>query len=72
MLREAAVLWSGLTTARGIEGRDALWGHPDLLPTAADLEDPDAFVRGQDQLDIPDFESGEGDPPGEADEPGDA
>jgi putative hydrolase len=63
MLREAAVLWAGLTAARGIEGRDALWGHPDLLPTAEDLEDPDAFVRGQDQLDISDLAPGEDDEP---------
>jgi putative hydrolase len=61
MLREAAVLWTGLTTARGVEGRDALWAHPDLLPTAEDLEDPEAFVRGQDQLDISDLEDGSDD-----------
>jgi len=60
MLREAAVLWAGLGAARGIEGRDALWAHPDLLPTAADLEDPDAFVRGQDELDISDLEGDQG------------
>jgi putative hydrolase len=66
MLREAAVLWADLGAARGIERRDALWAHPDLLPTAEDLEDPGAFARGQDQLDISDLEdnqdggSGEG------------
>jgi putative hydrolase len=43
-LSEAATLWSGLTLARGIEGRDALWSHPDLLPGAEDLDDPAAFV----------------------------
>ena len=41
-LREAATLWQGLTEARGIDGRDALWAHPDLLPAADDLENPDA------------------------------
>jgi putative hydrolase len=56
MLREAAVLWAGLTDARGVDGRDALWAHPDLLPTAEDLEDPDAFVRGSTDLDISDLE----------------
>ncbi len=60
MLREAAVLWAGLTAARGVEGRDALWSHPDLLPNADDLEDPDAFVRGQDELDISDLEDDQG------------
>jgi putative hydrolase len=64
MLREAAELWSGLTSVRGVDGRDALWAHPDLLPTAEDLEDPEAFVRGQDELDISDLEEGDG--PGDA------
>ncbi len=66
MLREAAELWAGLTSARGVEGRDALWAHPDLLPTADDLEDPEAFVRGQDQFDISDLEDNEGDGPEDA------
>jgi Zincin-like metallopeptidase len=39
-----------------VDGRDALWAHPDLLPTAEDLEDPDAFVRGSTDLDISDLE----------------
>jgi putative hydrolase len=43
-LSEAATVWSGLTAARGIDGRDALWAHPDLLPHAEDLDDPAAFV----------------------------
>jgi hypothetical protein len=41
-----------------VDGRDALWAHPDLLPTAEDLEDPDAFVRGSTDLDISDLEEG--------------
>jgi putative hydrolase len=55
-LREATTIWQGLTEARGIEGRDALWAHPDLLPVADDLENPDAFVQGQPELDISDLE----------------
>jgi putative hydrolase len=47
-LREAAMLWELLTKERGIEGRDAVWGHPDLLPSSDDLDDPEAFVRRQD------------------------
>ena len=58
-LREAAAIWQGLTAARGIEGRDALWSHPDLLPAADDLEDPDTFVHGQPELDISDLEDGD-------------
>ena len=55
-LREAATIWQGLTEARGIEGRDALWAHPDLLPAADDLENPETFVHGQPELDISDLE----------------
>lgn len=50
-LRDAARLWALLADARGTEGRDHLWQHPDMLPTAADLDDPDAFVhRGSGDL----------------------
>jgi putative hydrolase len=56
-LREAAAIWRGLTDARGIDGRDAVWAHPDLLPTADDFDDPDGFVRGRPELDISDLES---------------
>ena len=57
-LREAATIWQGLTEARGVDGRDALWAHPDLLPASDDLEDPDTFVHGQPELDISDLEDG--------------
>jgi putative hydrolase len=43
-LREAAALWGALAEARGSEGRDAVWAHPDLLPTAEDLDDPAGFA----------------------------
>lgn len=39
-LREAAALWERLTTELGVDGRDARWAHPDLLPSAADLDEP--------------------------------
>jgi putative hydrolase len=58
-LREAAAIWQGLTEARGVDGRDALWAHPDLLPAADDLENPDTFVHGQPELDISDLENPE-------------
>jgi putative hydrolase len=51
-LREASAIWQGLTEARGTSGRDAVWVHPDLLPTADDFDDPDGFVRGRPELDI--------------------
>ena len=43
-LREAAAVWAALTTARGTAGRDALWAHPDLVPTAGDFADPTGFA----------------------------
>jgi uncharacterized protein (DUF2342 family) len=43
-LREAAALWGALAQARGPEGRDAVWAHPDLLPTSEDLDDPTGFA----------------------------
>ncbi|MEC5185731.1 putative hydrolase [Cryobacterium sp. MP_3.1] len=43
-LREAAAMWQAVTDAVGNEARDALWAHPDILPTSADLDDPQALV----------------------------
>ena len=43
-LREAAQLWDRLTTAAGMDARDAVWAHPDLLPGADDLDDPAEFI----------------------------
>ncbi len=66
-LRDAAELWHRLSEARGIDGRDAIWAHPDLLPTADDLDDPQAFVSGK-ELDISsllDGSLGEAPPEGE-------
>src|SRR5437764_317761 len=67
-LREAAALWSALTEHRGTGGRDALWGHPDLLPGDEDFADPDAFARSQ--LDLSSLDLSDLDKPGpEGDEP---
>ncbi len=44
-MRDAANLWAALRDARGVDGRDAVWSHPDLLPTSADLDDPLGFVQ---------------------------
>jgi putative hydrolase len=56
-LREAGAIWQGLTTERGVAGRDAIWAHPDLLPTADDFDDPEGFVRGRPELDISDLDA---------------
>nr|WP_093257644.1 zinc-dependent metalloprotease [Thermostaphylospora chromogena] len=62
-LREAATLWRTLEEARGIDGRDAVWAHPDLMPRAEDLDDPQGFVSGPVELDLSALE-GEGKPGG--------
>ncbi|WP_405141491.1 zinc-dependent metalloprotease [Sphaerisporangium sp. NBC_01403] len=67
-LREAAALWQALAADRGVDGRDAVWSHPDLMPTAGDLDDPQAFVRGEARFDLSSFEDQGGREPGK---PGD-
>jgi putative hydrolase len=42
-LRDASTLWGSLRTRQGVEARDGVWMHPDLLPTPADLDDPLGF-----------------------------
>ena len=44
-LREAAALWWAVTQQHGVSGRDGVWDHPDLLPTADDLDDPLGFAE---------------------------
>ena len=44
-LREATALWEAVTAARGVEERDQVWSHPDLIPTPDDLADPDGFAQ---------------------------
>jgi putative hydrolase len=43
-LREAAALWQRLTDELGMERRDDLWSHPDLVPGPEDIDDPSALV----------------------------
>ena len=43
-LREAAAMWRELGTAVGMEKRDGLWDHPDVLPTSTDIENPTALI----------------------------
>ena len=45
-LRDASALWGSLRSRKGQEARDAVWAHPDLLPTSADLDDPLGFHEG--------------------------
>jgi len=79
-LREAAEIWRRLTDVRGSGDRDALWAHPDLMPTAEDFDDPAGFVAGRPALDMSaldrelsalDEELAEASGAGSEDEPGD-
>lgn len=49
-LREAGALWAQLRQTRGIEGRDGVWRHPDLIPTAEDLADPTSWLEATGEL----------------------
>lgn len=84
-LRDAANLWAAVRDARGMDGRDELWSHPDLLPSATDLDDPIGFAQHAGELadiDITDFlseddnfsngDSGTDDEGNKGDEPGPA
>ncbi len=44
-LRDAANLFRALEDSRGADARDAAWRHPDLAPSAADLDDPLGYVE---------------------------
>ncbi len=78
-LREAASFWRAVTEAVGGSSRDELWAHPDLLPTADDIDDPSRVIASlrdgpvdDDAFDqaLSDLLAGEGDRPIEG-RPGD-
>jgi putative hydrolase len=46
-LRDAATVWGAMAQQHGSDARDALWSHPDLLPTSDDLDEPMDFVARQ-------------------------
>ncbi|GAB4011848.1 zinc-dependent metalloprotease [Nocardioides ultimimeridianus] len=59
-LRDASTLWGGLRARSGPEARDGVWMHPDLLPTAADLDDPLSFraeATAPDELSADEFDA---------------
>lgn len=53
--REIGSFWSALVERIGVSEADALWNHPDLLPTPDDIDDLEAFLAkrsgGADELD---------------------
>ena len=74
-------MWGSLRSRQGTEARDAVWAHPDLLPTAEDLDDPLGFREHVEQpealtdaefdaalADLLDSEAGQGGPGGTSDE----
>lgn len=56
--RNAASIWSQLLHAKGIQERDKLWSHPDVIPSAEELSDPKSFLakREAQQQDLIDSE----------------
>ncbi len=43
-LREAAEMWRSIDASVDSTTRDSLWDHPDVLPTADDIDDPQALI----------------------------
>lgn len=56
-LRDAANLWAAVRDRQGPAARDALWTHPDLMPTRADLDDPLGFAAGETSSTVDDFDA---------------
>lgn len=44
-LRDAANLFAALDSAGGAAAREGAWAHPDIAPTAEDLDDPLGYVE---------------------------
>lgn len=43
-LREAAAMWRAVVDRGGIATRDGLWSHPDIMPTAEEIDAPDLLL----------------------------
>jgi len=43
--REAAAFWRTLTEKLGVEKRDDIWDHPDLLPSAEDIDNVEGYLN---------------------------
>ena len=56
-MREAFTFWNKQTEINGVEQRDNLWNHPDLLPSIEDLQNPEFFNNIQKPLDISSLDS---------------
>jgi hypothetical protein len=49
--RDAATLWARIAAEQGPDARDHVWDHPDLLPTAVDLDDPAGYFARRAETD---------------------
>lgn len=54
LVRDAENLWAAIEHERGVKGRDDVWHHPDLLPTAKHLADPLSYGHDGDSHGQPD------------------
>ena len=54
LVRDAKNLWAAVEHHRGAQGREAVWGHPDLLPRREHLADPLSYAATPPQSDTPD------------------
>ncbi len=65
LFREANTVFAAVRAKSGIEARDALWNHPDLLPDSESLADPLGFAEivtggsAFDDISMSDFETDE-------------
>ena len=57
-LREAAAMWARLSEVAGADARDAVWAHPDLLPTSDEIDQPDLLIARLDMTGLIASESG--------------
>lgn len=54
--RGAAKIFQLVEGARGRDAREALWSHPDLVPTADELDSPDSFLATREAASAEDSE----------------
>ncbi|HWC80605.1 MAG TPA: zinc-dependent metalloprotease [Pseudonocardiaceae bacterium] len=55
-LRDAANLWKIVGDRHGVTARDDVWSHPDLVPTAEDLDEPLDFADRVGRVDTDDLD----------------
>ncbi len=71
-LREAAALWWAVTEKHGASARDGIWAHPDLLPSADELDDPLGFADTVGADPLAELDAGPTDPRTAAEAPPDS